>query len=82
MNNPFLKVEDVATTVDMRPETIRQAIAEGDLTAYKFGQCYRIKPEDAESWIESHRVVCAADRFAVPSGGGSPRQDGQREVAR
>jgi excisionase family DNA binding protein len=82
VSDPFLKVEDVAEMVGMRRESIRQSIAEGELPAYKFGQCYRIKPEDAEMWIESHRVTCAAGGLAVPSSGGSPRQNGQREMAR
>lgn len=62
----MLTVADLADEIQFTPDTIRYAIASGELSAFKFGSHYRIRRQDADSWIESHRVTGEVTRKAVP----------------
>lgn len=61
----FLTVADVATKLQVRAQTIRQAISDGELPAVKFGT-WRIDPADVEAWIESRKVTCIRSAKRVP----------------
>ena len=62
----MLKVADLASEVQMTADTVRYAIATGELVGFKFGNEYRIRRQDADAWIESHRVTGETQRKPVP----------------
>jgi excisionase family DNA binding protein len=52
----FLSIEDVATLLKLKEETIRQYIRNGDLQAYKFGHVLRVKRTELDEFIEKRRT--------------------------
>lgn len=67
----MLKVSELAKEVRMTDDTIRYAIASGELPGYKFGNEWRIKRNHADAWIEKHRVTGEAERKPVSSARGA-----------
>lgn len=53
----MLTTKDLADEVQMTQDTIRYAIASGELVGFKFGNEYRIRRADADAWIEDHRFA-------------------------
>ncbi|GGG01746.1 hypothetical protein GCM10007304_14690 [Rhodococcoides trifolii] len=47
----FLTVAQVAENLQIHEDTIRRAIALGDLAVSRVGRAIRIKPENVDRWI-------------------------------
>lgn len=52
----YITVPELAAKLQLRPSTIRQYIADGEIPAVRFGGHYRIRAEDAETWLAEHAV--------------------------
>lgn len=78
----MLKVSELADEVQLTADTIRYAIATGELVGFKFGNAWRIRRKDADEWIESHRVTGAAARQRVALRHADPAETAFGKVAR
>ena len=47
----YLSVDEIATELDVNPETVRRWIRLGKLKSVKAGRQHRIKPEDLEAFL-------------------------------
>ena len=47
---PYFTIPEVAAIRRVHPDTVRRAISDGQLKAYKFGRQIRIRPEDLAAW--------------------------------
>lgn len=54
--HPFLTVRDIATTLRLNPQTVRNWIACGSLPALKVGRSVRIRRVDFEAFLEDART--------------------------
>jgi excisionase family DNA binding protein len=48
--SPDLSIPQVAALRQVHTDTVRRAIARGDLKAYRVGRQIRIRPQDLERW--------------------------------
>ena len=49
----WMSVEDIATQLDLHPDTVRGWIRNKTLPAFKFGHVYRVKRKDYEEFVRS-----------------------------
>lgn len=49
----FLTVDQVAKILGLSEKTVRNYIANGDLTAYKFGDRWNVKEEDLNTFLQN-----------------------------
>lgn len=54
---PYLTVRDVAHFAAVSPDTVREAIRQGELQAFRCGRGYRIRETDARGWVEREPSV-------------------------
>lgn len=72
-------VAEVAERVGLGERAIRRAIERGELPASKLCGRVRVRPEDAEAWIEQNRVQPRIPP-AVPRRLTAPATNGLREL--
>jgi excisionase family DNA binding protein len=53
----WLSVEEIAQTLKMDVETVRNWIRRKQLKAYKFGRDYRIRREDYETFVQNRATT-------------------------
>ena len=53
----LLTIEQVATTLQVNPRTIRRWIETGDLVTHRFGRGYRVSEADLQAFIRLGRQV-------------------------
>lgn len=53
MELKFLTVDQVAMILGLSEKTVRNYIANGDLTAYKFGDRWNVKEEDLQTFLQT-----------------------------
>jgi excisionase family DNA binding protein len=51
----FYTVQEVADSLNVHPNTIRNWINSGDLKSYKLGNTLRISKEDLEKFLEKNK---------------------------
>jgi excisionase family DNA binding protein len=54
MMTPALTVQEAAKLLSVHPETIRRAVARGELAAAKLGRMLRISPQDLDAYYRAH----------------------------
>jgi excisionase family DNA binding protein len=54
MKSPALTVQEAAKLLRVHPETIRRAIAKGELAAAKLGRIIRISRQDLDAYYRAH----------------------------
>lgn len=64
----FTAINDAAAVVGLHPRTLRRAISNGELPAYKFGKALRIRVVDLDRWADSKRMPAARTLRPVRSG--------------
>ena len=60
MNQHLLTTHEVAEALRVSPETIRNLIARGELSACRIGRVYRVPRESVEQLVERTTNVIAA----------------------
>ncbi len=83
MKTDLLTVDQLAQMLDMHPRTIRRYIREGQLKASKVGGEWRIRKEDAETFVGGRVAQIqkeAADDIAAYLDGGAGETDGKFRV--
>jgi excisionase family DNA binding protein len=55
--NEWLSVEEIAQTLKMDPETVRNWIRHKQLKAYRFGRDYRIRSEDFAAFVKARATI-------------------------
>jgi excisionase family DNA binding protein len=67
-DDAYLMIPEVAELARCHKNTVRQAIASGELTAFKLAERFLIRESDARAWIESKAAPVAkpAPRRAMP----------------
>jgi excisionase family DNA binding protein len=78
----YLTVEEVAQLARCEHKTIRRAIHNGLLTAYKPAHRLLIREDDARGWIESRCVAHAPARATQPAPKIATRAAVEARVAR
>jgi len=53
----WLYIKDIVEDLGVHEETVRTWIKQKKLAAYRFGRDYRIRPEDYQRFLESHRTT-------------------------
>ncbi|ULP48052.1 helix-turn-helix domain-containing protein [Mycolicibacter virginiensis] len=66
---PMLTVDDLVRVWGVTDESIRALISSGKLRAHRVGRLIRIRPEDAETYLESTATVPAAVTVTVTAAG-------------
>jgi len=56
VSEEFVTIDEIAERLHVTTETVRVWIREKQLTAYKIGRSYLVKPEDLEKFIESRKT--------------------------
>lgn len=62
MPQAMISTPDIARRANLNEETVRRAVARGELKAYRFGRVIRYDPSDVEAWLESRRIVASAHK--------------------
>ena len=52
MNNEFITIEELSEKLNIKKATLYKWVQNGKLPAIKFGNLWRFKRKDIESWIE------------------------------
>lgn len=62
----LLSLTDAARLTRISRSTIRRAVADGSLPAYRVGNRYRVRVTDLEAWIDAARIDPKAARPQPP----------------
>ena len=57
----FLRPDEIARQLDITEEQVRRYLRKGELVGYKFGNDWRVKPSDLDSFLEQRRNVKEKD---------------------
>jgi excisionase family DNA binding protein len=55
VDEKFLRPDEIAKQLDVEVETVRAWLRRGELTGYKLGNDWRVKPTDLQSFLEKRR---------------------------
>ena len=53
MNDRWLSVDDIATYLGIKRETLYKWLAEKDMPAHKVGRLWKFRKEEIDKWVKS-----------------------------